>query len=452
MKKKSGCFRSVLVIICVFVIVVIFRACTLKASAANQFELTLEETLAAYGLSFDGSYYNIDTGKTTTLNFKYMGDTVSFLSDSQAAEGMNIGFHGVSPTSESLAGWQDLPPCLVYMAEVPGGIVPCGGDPYNRHTNVLVRLPVEFENVGAFRQQIFWSGHLNENNQTGTYCTLSETKVLTSFGQQVVNPMFTGWQNYNQQFDYGVWSPYSLKRYNFDESKLAYMQRYNVFSFNSVDYSNLFDIYRIDCQFNSCGSVDLTGLKLDGVRYWGGIEGFFVLIGCPVLYYTDRTPIVSPVTTAPYETAVTGIGTTETGINLDSISGDMAEIIRNQRWQIRQNDIMISNQGVQNDNLIRILTRLNDIYTRLLADGNLSPELVPSDNIAPLPQDIQEKIHTALRGTWPTMPSNGFGEAPAVFGELFDLFRDPAFTMIFTLGLISLSLSVAGWFLFKGRN
>lgn len=452
MKKKSGCFRFLLAFFLALVATILFRACTLKVYAANQMQLTLEETLAAYGRSFKASYYNINDGTNTDITLNYVGDTRRWLSTAQLADGCNIGFWGVSPSSQNLTTWQQLPPCLIYFAPVSGGIVPCGTDPYNYHTNITLQLPVEFENIGGFRQQIFWSGYLNDNNETGAYCTYTKSKIHASFGEQSFTALYSGWQNFNQRFMYGVWSPYDLSKYNFDESKLCYMQRFELFTYDSVNYSTLFDIYSIDCNFNSCGGVDLDGMKIDGVRYWGGYEGFYVLIGCPVLYYTDRTPIVSPITTAPYETAVTGIGTTETGVDLNSISTDIAEIIRNQRWQIRQNEIMIQNQGVQNDNLIRILTRLNDIYTQMLAGGELSPDLIPSDNLAPLPQDIQAQIQTALRGTFPTMPNNAFGDAPALVGEFWSLCTTDGFEIFMYLGCFCLACSVAAWVLFKGRG
>lgn len=454
MKKWLSIFLKLLFIIFIALcITYLFHNCTLKASAATQIELTLEETLAAYGREMTAQYYNKHTSKVSNIKLTYIGDTRAWCSEQQIEDDCNIGFHGVSPSSQILSDWQQLPPCLIYWYDdFSDNDIFIGNDPYNYHANISLEIPVEFENITGFRQNIFWSGYLGSDNRTSAYCSGTKCRMFGSFGTSDTIALYTGYQSHNQQYMYGVWSPYSLRKYYFDESKLAYMQRFNIIHTESVDYSTPFDIYKLKCNFDSCGTVDLSGLKIGGARYWTGKFGFYVLVGCPTLYSGNFSPIISPITTAPYETAVTGIGTTETGVNLNGISSDIAEIIRNQRWQIRQNDILIQNEGVINDNLIRILTRLNDIYTQMLASGDLSPDLVPSDSLVTLPTDLQAQIHTALRGTWPTMSINSFGEAPAVYAEFFNLFREPPFNILFSLGVFGLALSVAGWFLFKGRN
>ena len=65
---------------------------------------------------------------------------------------------------------------------------------------------------------------------------------------------------------------------------------------------------------------------------------------------------------------------------------------------------------------------------------------------------VAGRIQTALRGTWPTMPANAFGDAPALVGEFWSLCTTDGFEIFMYLGCFCLACSVAAWVLFKGRG
>ena len=114
-------------------------------------------------------------------------------------------------------------------------------------------------------------------------------------------------------------------------------------------------------------------------------------------------PTLPPTTTVTTQTTqftgYTGetISGTYSGIGLDGIATDIQEIINNQRWQIMQNDVMIQNSRRTNDNLSIIIEQLNRIYANMLANGEISPELVQAHPLDTIPPDIANHIQTALR-------------------------------------------------------
>lgn len=457
MKKKSGCFRSVLVIICVFVVAVIFRACTLKASAET-IQLTVQQTLALYGTSFTAVCRYDNTNSTENLNFTYVGNTFDWIKNHES--GLMIPFsdpiYNATSNVNSWYGWSHFSNALIYAAPWTVSTVDFPTSNNTTDVNFYLNQSLPLNNLSRYRQYVFWSGYVSGNSMGNPQNSF--VQYMTTFsGTKKFTALYNGaFQPYDRRYTYGVWPSYDLNTVADDtiiEEWLGYM--YGVYT-DMNGGSSTFDITSCEYHLNGVDTIDGSRFIIPAGTH---SKWIFILITCPQLDATDfvgptMPPTTSMTTQTTQLTGYTGetVSGTYSGIGLDGIATDIQEIINNQRWQIMQNDVIIQNGRRTNDNLSIIIEQLNRIYTNMVANGEISPELVQAHPLDTIPPDIAGQIQTVLRGTWPTMPNNGFGDAPAVFGEMFDLFRDPVFSTIFYLGVVSLALSVAGWFLFKGRN
>lgn len=462
MKKKGGCFRILLAFVCAFVVLLLFRACTLKAHAET-IQLTVQQTLALYGTSFNATCRYNNGEDTVSLHFDYVGNTLSW--SRNPASGVNIPFvnpiyNASSSGVNSWDGWARFGNALIYAAPwtVSNEDFPTSSDTTN--VNFYLNQSLPLQNLSRFRQYVFWSGHVDTGNAVGApynsfvqyMSTFSGTKKFLALNNNA-------YQVWELSYSYGIWPSYdenTVSEGTTIEQWLAPM--YGVYTdMNVGTSSNRFDIVSAEYNLNGMDTVDgARSISPAGTHtYW-----LFVLITCPQLDATDFVGPTMPTTTAATTmttqlsgyTGETISGTFGTGIGLDDIATDIAEIIRNQRYQIMQNDVMIQNGRRTNDNLSVIIEQLNRIYTKMVADGQIAPELVPAAVLETIPEDVAGRIQTALRGTWPTMPANAFGDAPALVGEFWSLCTTDGFEIFMYLGCFCLACSVAAWVLFKGRG
>lgn len=461
MKKKGGCFRIILAFVLALVATILFRACTLKAHAET-IQLTVQQTLALYGTSFTAVCRYNNTNSTENLNFTYVGNTFDWIKHHES--GLMIPFsdplYNYTSGANSWNAWSHFSNALIYAAPWTVSNVDFPSSSNTTDVNFYLNQSLPLTNLSRFRQYVFWSGYVNTGNSMGNpqnsfvqyMTTFTGTKKFTALNNNA-------WQAYNRLYTYGVWPTYNLNDYADDtyfEDWQGYM--YGVYTDMNIGSSDSrFDITSCEYYLNGVDTVDGARVIAPAGTH---SKWIFVLICCPQLDATDFIGPTMPTTTAAttMTTQLTGYtgetisGTYGTGIGLDDIATDIAEIIRNQRFQIEQNNIMIQNGRRTNDNLSIIIEQLNRIYTNMLANGEIAPELVPAAALDTIPPDIAGQIQTALRGTWPTMPVSAFGAAPAVFGEFWSLCTTDGFEIFFYLGCISLACSVAAWILFKGRG
>lgn len=167
----------------------------------------------------------------------------------------------------------------------------------------------------------------------------------------------------------------------------------------------------------------------------------------------DHVPATTtqPATTRPPATTrkqgVTGVnpvGTAETGIDLDYIATDLAEIIRNQRHQIAQLDVENRNSQIIANNTSELVNTLNLIYELMLQDGEIpvQPEPDGFDMGA-----VESAIHGYTTARIPEQAENGLRFWAALIKYIND-----ELTWAAALGALGLALSVTGWILFRGRN
>lgn len=167
----------------------------------------------------------------------------------------------------------------------------------------------------------------------------------------------------------------------------------------------------------------------------------------------DHVPATTtqPATTRPPATTrkqgVTGvnpIGTAETGVDIDYIATDLAEIIRNQRHQIAQLDVENRNSQIIANNTSELVNTLNLIYELMLQDGEIP--------VQPEPDGFDMgAIQSAIQGyTTARIPEQA--EGGVRFLAALVQFINDELTWAAALGALGLALSVTCWILFRGRN
>lgn len=459
MKNKGGCFRFFLALICALSAVILFRACTLKSYAADNILLSLEQTYALYGHHFDVTYYNPDKDYSVNVPAEYIGNSYELVPNNHFND---IYFTGYSNMTQAQYAQFCKMPCLIYaIYNFDGKFKFYNG---NAHFNITKKFPVSLDNITHFQQNIFWSGYYDNGATAGVY-NYSDVLCNTSFDGafKTIAVGNNAFQIYNRQYGYCVFPTYKINdtvNDVLDEDRLAYLYGVQL----NFDYNNgeSFSISEQTFRLNGVGALDVAnrgnylpgGGNSDEVLTWPLLSDAYadvvlLVISCPILTGYEPPPATTPAVVPGTQAPATY---TDVTVDLSGLESGVAEIVRQQRLQLNLMEPMYINGVNQVNQLNTIIGQLDAIYNRMLQNGDVPADLVEAAALQTLNPDIANQIHTALRGTWPTMPSNAFGDAPAVFGAMFDLFRDPVFSTIFYIGIVSLALSVAGWFLFKGRN
>lgn len=454
MKKKSGCFRILLAFVCAFVALLLFRACTLKSYAESEAEsitLSPQQTVALFGSHLDAIYYDALNDTSYSIDFEY---AFPLQSVGYMANGGGFMLNDTWPqiyTTDGVRVEMANTTGIVYVADSSqwGGVAPVPSANSVASVNLHVPVSVPLIGIDRFKFNVFYSladGYKGNGGSTllerGCVQTEGKITLLTSFGnitKNLTNGIGTSTNGFKRPCTAGLPTyPYSGTG-EIDETQ------YGTFTgfLNDITYTTSFDCtgFTMDCPW--VGGADASS------------NDIWIIIGCPTLVNYDPPPIVTtapPWEPVPGQTGLTGIGTNETGVNLTDVSIDLREIILNQRWQIYQNDINNENLIRANYNLSVIIELLNRIYTQMLANGELNLSLAYADQLDRLDSGIEARIQTALRGTWPTMPANAFGDAPALVGEFWSLCTSDGFEIFMYLGCFCLACSVAAWVLFKGRG
>ena len=165
----------------------------------------------------------------------------------------------------------------------------------------------------------------------------------------------------------------------------------------------------------------------------------------------DHVPATTtqPVTTRPPattrkqgQTGYDPIGTASTGVDLDYIATDLAEIIRNQRHQINQLDVENRNSQIIANNTSELVNTLNLIYELMLKEGEIPVQPDPDgfDMGA-----IQSAIQGYTTARIPEQAENGLRFWAAIIKYIND-----ELTWAAALGTLGLALSVTCWILLGG--
>lgn len=421
------------------------------AASADVTTLTWEQTLAYYGTQIGGTIKPAINADAVGVQFDYIGHIHS------SSWGFDYGY-GIGKllpawmdgqaayTNGTLidAGGQTFPnfvaqhDALIYRASASqwgGSQITTFGALFEPLPQVQLHVAstVQIQGLSLFRQYIGYSASQNANP------AINRTNASYNSGQYVnafaLSPVIGG--------------QYQSIGYPFRAALPNYLVPTNETpQWNDTSRIAMFYAYNEGENF-SLG----TGLQINA--YWVGSAtpsnpDVYLVIGCPDLEFApvETTTATTVATTrkpaGTGATGLTGIGTTQTGTDLNMISADLREIINNQRWQIRQGEVISENSRIIANNTNEILNTLNLIYAAMLQGGEVPVEPDPDGfDMGAINSAVQGYTTARI----PEQAENGLRFWAALIKYIND-----ELTWAAALGALGLALSVTGWILFRGRN
>lgn len=434
--KKRGCLGRTLstialVLGCVYLLLRIFgiidqhfhfqKTGRLVAHAAGSTDVYLNEqqTLALIGSSFTVTYHNKTTGLEVDLTAHVSGSTEDL---QDLGHWGYIPFDYLNSQSQASISPYNYSPGLVYYVTFPTGFQ---FDTSNQNTfyNMRCNFPFTLSGLTHFEMPVFWSTVKDAN-----YSTRSNAMLNTSLGLQSFDALRKGSGNSHAQ-------AFLNFNENIPEDKIA------IFSGFGIDFSNesSFSVSSLDCGFNACAIYpNSAGLGDVYTNY------FYIIVECPVISnYSDVTTTVPHTTRAPYS----GDYQVTTG----QYTYDLSPLETNQI-----NQINIANENLNYvagifDGVNIIIQQLDDIYNRMVANGEIPVNLIQADPLHTLDSDFRANIVNNLTShTTARIPDAGSGYS--LIHTLYYKFTSGDFQIFAVIGGLSLCLLVSEWFLFKGRG
>ena len=410
------------------------------SASASGVQLSLSQTLALYGTRLNSVYYNANTSEYSNIHFDFIGDTYSWQNQEWIDAGHKIAiqalYYGLNNGINDLPHWRDTAPALIYA---------CNFDPVVSDSNSFAEVELTpaftIPDIKHFQQYIYYSGDVDPDyvgtgggggTASNVWC---ENICGTPLGRVKCNALSNNAYHVWERFlTYGSWLGWDM---NSTSSTLngAYVPLYGIYN-NAVSNS----VFQFDGQtihLNSMRSVEHGPFNE---------KTCYLLVGCPRIdgeYAGPTIPatVTTPVTTRPQYTAET-VTTPVTGVTIDNFQDDIQEIIRNQRWQLYNQEIMIRNQMVQNENLRLILNRLDDIYNKMNIDTQN-----PLNTDGSMWQEFAGALTGMTSHTMPNYVLQGLSFWADCSQEILT-----RYDFLVPLGAFALTMLVIYYVLFKGRT
>lgn len=409
-------------------------------------QLTPSQTLALYGDTLNVEYYAGNNATPENIEFHYAGTTLELLSDEQYQDGIRNPFSAIyNDTSglNSLSSWKNGAPALIYRY---GMTV----DNWNEwhgddgRANLTLNTSLTIPNIKNIKQKIWWSAKIQPDSTPQTPRAWGDTRnswgyvdagVLGRIKQDAMtNEAFSV---YNRSYTIGT-----LEMWNHNNPVPAY----DLIPFYGIQinipaatpYDTQFDYNGADFHINSVNAYDTGYYPVLGYSV-------FLMIQCPEIDGEFVGPTMPPTTTAATTTRLKEpetAATYTTAVTIDNFADDIQEIIRNQRWQIYQQEIMIRNQQVQNNTLRDILDRLDAIYVKMVRDND-----IPISTDSPMWQEMAGALTGMTTFTMPNNILQGLTFWADCSNELMT-----RFDWLVPLAAFSLTMLVIYYVLFKGRT
>ena len=449
----------------------------------GQTTLTPEQTLALYGTSISGVYF--DGENTNPVTFDYYNTTMNLYT--AYCEDNNI-----SPVPGARMKFQSAQNGAYSQIASNGGQFD-SQNPIANHNYLIYRLNATAANLdleildnisfqiflsnsvnilglSAFYSSVFWSCAYTFDNTAVSYSgdPLSSADAifynffyphsrLEFFANDSINPdtfsFITESSSYQAPFTFGL--TMSPTDYYFPGSSAPDSHAWNSFYwFCGIEYDkSVPDVTSGDSftwsttQLYTMQSKDIPQISAVHQAYMGNDTYDFsdsyvyLLVQCPVLYgqfILPETTTATTVTTAPSSSAPVVSVTVDVDVNVD-----LSPILTNQQTQISNQNIMIDNQETIIADLDEAIDILNDIYQELLNHGDINPDMTPVSSIS-VDQAVQSQMNAAVDGaTFPTTADLNTNGVQGIFG-LIDRFRSVmppalifAYSFVITGGLIS---------------
>lgn len=402
---------------------------SLHAHAA-EYTLTLQQTIALYGSDFEGTYYNADTGVTSTVEFLLVGtsDDSAFAPEHTFGYNLYIDNTNISDTTYRnqclswLCGDNNTRPDTPYVIYRCNFLPPIQ-DSFEssndaNHTNIALSFPVSFSGVTAFYQNIMYTARTTQGSNRSSV-------LLTSGGGGIVTNALNRSPTANYYARFRTYFP------SYDNGNESHMAWLNAFAIRH-ETEDIFNVSGQQLALNHCDVIHPD----DQLQY-----AFLLYVGCPSVDYGSEPET----TTVPMQTRPIYTGT---GVTTGAYTVDLSNVESNQQQQIMiENENLNYNAGVF-DGINIIIQQLNNIYAAMVNRGEipvnlvvgLQPDIIDTD-FMDYANDVNETYTTA------TLPQSTLANSKSFITMLFR--KIETFEGAFLLGSFALTLSVASFVIFR---
>ena len=398
--------------------------------------LTAEQTLALYGTTLSGTWYNKTDGLTRSIEFYYKFTTENWRPNDSI---LPTNVTSVTYQSNSQANAVREGMCkstfLVYIAPitVADNTYPWVSSNTANHANVNLNFSLAFTDVTLWDQYFMWTYNTSDTgNYHNAFLTTSYSNT-SDFTQYSLRRMTS--QNI---MAYAIMPYYKMDSISGipDENRLLY---------NAIIHSN----YGLD---NNLYSITGQNLTMQSVYPYyldssSGIPGeslniqYIVLfIGCPQVsgfnvWETTANTNVTAGTTVSYQTYPT--------VDLSGLESGVGTMVQMQD----ENNYY---ERIQIDQLNMIIAQLNAIYAAMVERGEVPVSLTDADSYPTLNNTVLSGVNDAITTyTMAQLPADQIGNgATGLTSFMFFLNSGPWMA----IGLFFIGFAIFSWFIFRGRG
>lgn len=427
--------------------------CAFDVAADDDIVLTLsaEQTLALYGQTLSGTWYNQDDGFTRTIQFHYATTTEYWRPLDY--DSSNTYIHSLS-----LSGYSDIPTIKTNLERQTFLIYKCDVSPYegtspwvpsstSNHANVALDFSVNFTGLSVWDQYFMWgiSTSNGEVNRNPNYSyILSYLNSDTPYKQTALRRQY-GQYYYLGYAQLPFYQPVS-KDY-ITESQFGYCAIIqNRFGLDG----NSYDLSQQSLTLQAFKSYKVYDSHLtDSIN---GVNCLLLFISCPTLSGYNVFPETEAPVTGTNNT-VTSIGTTASYQTYPTV--DLSGLESGMATMVQQQDEGNYYERIQIDQLNTIIEQLNAIYAAMVQSGEVPLTLTPAAEIPKLGTNIMTDISSAVEGftvaQLPDDPSLTSGVG-SIFTFISLFTNIDSLSVIFVLGSFSIGFGIFAWFIFRGRQ
>ena len=420
MIKRLICFTTAFIIglysLCFF-------DCKIDAASATLITLTPEQTLALYGTSISGIYYNPNTHTDNPITFDFVQMARDWVPTNLWDRGLYI--YAYSSSAYYGSGDHDAMnyEYLVYYASLSNFVTTQN---WESHANIYLPFSVSFPGVSAFQQRFFYptrNGYLNTGYSSAWTCYLD-----TSIGMLPYAPAHSGT---NSLLTCQIPTYQHRAGDSLVESQTCVCAG---IYFDRFDLDATYDVNGVQLNLSMVEALDMQGrIYPDNIYNDVPTKGLFLFVQCPqVSNYT--LPLTGTGQTATYPTQQT--------VDLSNLESGVAAIVREEQNNNAWN-------RVHTDQLNTIIDQLNAIYAAMARNGEVPVSLDPADPYAVFNSDVLHDIDGITTHTMAQLPpvGNGAQAVGSLVDEVFSLN-----SIFMAVGAFSLGFAVFCWFVFRGRG
>ena len=441
-----------------------FDSIQVSADSENTLTLTPQQALALFGTSIQVSNWNGTTSDTYTFN--YVGTTSQFATSDVLTS--DIPWSSCTAVENERIHWYEQE-CLVYAAaggyrNVSGmsGLLYGSGFWNESYLPAAASYPSRFDidfsldltGITSYTQNVFWTMDNWMYNQAQD----SYARLVCGSGFRVQNASVA--QGSGGYLAQGFMNTYPTAGNQMPPSNswngrfAGILQDY---SFDSADTVSGLGLYlqsaaSVTGLYGSSDSLTLYGTNFSGGE---GLNISYIYLGLPKLGGYVPPVVTTAQTTNPYSYG-TATGHTNQTVDLSNLESGVAAIVQQEQYNGDTLDWIGTNTMITANNLAHIANTLDAIYSDMVRNGQIAVNLVPADPLRALDTNVHDQIHDSLSNfTTAQIPINYRSDMNGAFSfvnTLYTKFTSDGLAFFGWLGILSLTMYVVVWFIFRGRG